>query len=70
MALNNTIIKNRKKRATTRSTASHSKLDKQLQDEIIERLTQNFAIKHIILFGSYANGTPRRDERPGRQPNE
>ncbi len=61
MALNDTLTKHRKKRATTASAATHSKLDKQLQDEIIERLTKHFAIKHIILFGSYANGAPHED---------
>ena len=33
----------------------------QLKNEIISRLTGNFNIKEIILFGSYAYGKPTQD---------
>ena len=32
-----------------------------MRDEIVSRLTKDFAIKHIILFGSHAWGTPHHD---------
>ncbi len=32
-----------------------------LKDEIISRLSANFRLKNIILFGSYAYGTPHKD---------
>jgi len=32
-----------------------------LKDEIISRLSANFRLKDIILFGSYAYGNPHKD---------
>lgn len=34
------------------------KLDKKIKDELVLRITKNFKVKEIILFGSFANGKP------------
>ena len=33
----------------------------QIKNEIISRLSKNFKLKNIILFGSHAYGTPHKD---------
>ncbi|MBM4166443.1 MAG: nucleotidyltransferase domain-containing protein [Ignavibacteria bacterium] len=35
--------------------------NEQIKQEIVSRLTSNFKVKDIILFGSYAWGTPHED---------
>jgi len=35
-----------------------TKLSNSMQDEIVNRITVNFDVQRLILFGSYANGNP------------
>ncbi|MCX8010110.1 MAG: nucleotidyltransferase domain-containing protein [Ignavibacteria bacterium] len=42
----------------TKKTKTQSKISARTIKEIVERITSNFDVKKVILFGSYANGKP------------
>lgn len=61
MASKTKIAKSRKKERAADKIRPVSKLNRELEEEIISRITKNFKVKHIILFGSYAVGDPHED---------
>lgn len=61
MASKTTVARSRKKDRAEGEVQAVSRLNEELQEEIISRITKNFKVKHIILFGSYAAGDPHED---------
>jgi predicted nucleotidyltransferase len=61
MASKTKITESRKKERAASKIKPVSGLNKELQEEIIFRITRNFKVKHIFLFGSYATGNTHKD---------